>query len=113
MFIKKILVLYHHSTNFDIKQGYNRVVSNTSEEYKWQIMVQKIEEIKSLTDLENRTTELYDPKFCYIDNDGASHIIGGYVQMKKKIVFSQCLSPIVHLLTKGFINWKCIYNQER
>ena len=38
----------------------------------------------SLTDLENRTTDLYDPKFCYPDNDGASHIIGGYVQMKKE-----------------------------
>ena len=57
-------------------------MSNTSAEYKWQIVVQKIEEIKSLTDLENRTTDLYDPKFCYPDNDGASHIIGGYVQMK-------------------------------
>ena len=32
---------------------------------------------------------------------------------KKKIVFSQYLSLIVHLLTKGFINWKCIHNQER
>ena len=46
-------------------------------------MVQKIEEIESLSDLENRTTDLYDPKFCYPDNDGASHIIGGYLQMKK------------------------------
>ena len=84
MFIKKFFVLYHHSTICDIKQGYNRVMSNTSEEDKWKIAVQKIEEIESLTDLEKRTTDLYDPKFCYPDNYGASHIIGGYVQKKKE-----------------------------
>ena len=59
-------------------------MSNTSEEDRWKIAVQKIEEIKLLTDLEKRTTDLYDPKFCYPDDDGASHIIGGYVQMKKE-----------------------------
>ena len=63
---------------FDIKQGYNRVMSNASAEYKWQIVVQNIEEIESRIDLENRTTDLYDPKFCYPDNDGCSHNIGGY-----------------------------------
>ena len=63
MFIIKLLVLYQHSTIFDINQRYNRVMSNTSEEYKWQKMVQKIEEIESRIDLENRTTDLYDPKF--------------------------------------------------
>ena len=50
-------------------------MSNTSAEYKWKIVVQKIEEIESLTDLENRTTDLYDPKFRYPDNDGDSHIL--------------------------------------
>ena len=59
-------------------------MSNTSSEYKWQIVVQKIEEIKSLIDLENRTTDLNDHKFCYPDNYGASHIIGGFVPMKKE-----------------------------
>ena len=59
-------------------------MSNTSEEDMWKIAVQKIEEIESLTDLENRTTDLYYLKFCYPDNDGDSHIIGGYVQMKKE-----------------------------
>ena len=73
-----------------------------------EIAVQNIEYINSLTDLENRTTDLYDLKFCYPDNDGASHVIGGYVQMKKEIVYSQYLSSIVHLLTKSLINWKCI-----
>ena len=84
MLIKQFFVLYHHSTICDIKQGYTRVMSNTSEEDRWKIAVQNIEEIESLTDLENRTTDLYDPKFCYPDNDGASHIIGEYVQMKKE-----------------------------
>ena len=113
MFIKQFFVLYHHSTICDINQGYNQVMSDSSEEDRWKIAVQKIEDIKSLTDLENRTTDLYDPRFCYLDNDGASHVIGGYVQMKKINVYSQFLSSIVHLLTKGLINWKCIYNQER
>ena len=58
-------------------------MSDISEEDRWKIAVQKIEDIESLTYLENRTTDLYDPKFCYPDNDGASHVIGGYVQMKK------------------------------
>ena len=65
MFIKQFFVFYHHSTICDIKQGYNRVMSDSSEEDRWKIAVQKIEDIKSLTDLENRTTDLYDPKFCY------------------------------------------------
>ena len=59
-------------------------MSNTLAEYKWQIVVQNIEEIESLIELENRTTDLYDPKFCHPDNDGASHIIGGFVPMKKE-----------------------------
>ena len=113
MLIRQFFVLYHDSTIYDIKQGYNRVISDSSEEDRWNIYVQKIEDIESLTDLENRTTDLYDPKFCYPDNDVASHVIGGYVQMKNEIVYSQCLISIVHLLMKGLINWKCIYNQER
>ena len=59
-------------------------MSNTSAKYKWQIVVQNIEEIESLTDLENRTTDLYDPKICYSDNDGGSHNIGGFLPMKKE-----------------------------
>ena len=35
-------------------------------------------------DLENKTIDLYDPKFCYPDNDGCSHNIGGFVSMKKE-----------------------------
>ena len=60
-------------------------------------MVQKIEEIESRIDLENRTTDLYEPKFFYPDNDGCSHNIGGFVPMKKEnhiqLVFkSNCTS---------------------
>ena len=39
--------------------------------------------IELLTDLEDRTTNFYDPNFCYSDNEDASHVIGGYVEMKK------------------------------
>ena len=59
-------------------------MSNTSAEYNWKIVVQKIEEIESLIDSENKTTDLYDPKCCYPDNDGCSHNIGGFVSMKKE-----------------------------
>ena len=76
MFFKNFLVFYHNSTICDIKQGYNRVMSDSSEEDRWKIDVQNIEDMELLTDLENRTTDLYDPKFCYPDNDGASNVIG-------------------------------------
>ena len=59
-------------------------MSNTSAEYKWQWVVQNIQEIESQIDLENKTTDLHDPKFCYPDNDGCSHNIGGFVSMKKE-----------------------------
>ena len=72
-----------HSTIGDIKQGNKRVTSNTSAEYKWQVVVQNIQEIESRIDLKNKTADLYDPKFCYPDNDGCSHNIGGFVSMKK------------------------------
>ena len=58
-------------------------MSNTLAEYKWQVVVQKIQEIESQIDLENKRTHLYDPKFCYSDNDGCSHNIGGFLSMKK------------------------------
>ena len=47
-------------------------------------MVQNIEETESLIELENRTTDLYDPKLFYPDNDGGSHFIGRFVPMKKE-----------------------------
>ena len=77
-----------HSTIGYIKQGDKRVMSNTLEKYKWGGVVQNIQKIESRIDLKNKTDDLYDPKFCYPDNDGCSHNIGGFLSMKKKIVFS-------------------------
>ena len=59
-------------------------MSDTLAEYKWQIVDQNIEEIESRIYLEKKKTNLYDPKFCYPDNDGCSHNIGGFVPMKKE-----------------------------
>ena len=73
-----------HSTIGDIKQGNKK----SSEKYKWGGVDIKIQEIESLIDLKNKTADSYDPKFCYPDNDGCSHNIGGFVSMKNKIVFS-------------------------
>ena len=72
-------------------------MSNTSSEYKWRGVVQKIQEIESRIDLKNKTADLYDPKFCYPENDGCSHNIGVFVSMKKEnsiqLVFkSKCTS---------------------
>ena len=69
-------------------------MSNTSANYKWGRVYSTIQEIESRIDLKNKTADLYDPKFCYPDNDGRSHNIGGFVSMKKnriQLVFkSQC-----------------------
>ena len=47
-----------------------------------------IQRIESRIDLINRTTDLYDPKFCSPDNDGcsqrSSHNIGEFIAMKKQ-----------------------------
>ena len=58
-------------------------MSDGSEDDSWKTAVQKIEDMELLTHLEDRTKNLYDPDFCYSDNDDASHVIGGYVEMKK------------------------------
>ena len=97
MFIKQFLVLYQHSTIGDIKQGNKRAMSNTSGNHKWGKLVITIQEIESRIDFKKRTTDLYDPKFCYPDNDGCSHNIGGFLSMKKQNPIqlgfkSQCIS---------------------
>ena len=89
--------MYHHSTIGDIKQGNKRATSNTSAKYKWGRVDIKIQEIESQNKLNNKTADLYDPNFCYPDNYGCSHNIGGFVSMKKQnriqLVFkSQCTS---------------------
>ena len=83
MFFKNLFVFYHNSTICDIKQGYNRVMIDGSEDDRWKTAVKKIEDMELLNDLENITTDLYDPNFCFSDNEDASQVIGGYVEMKK------------------------------
>ena len=51
MFLKKFFVFYHNSTICDIKQGYNGVMSDGSEDDRWKTAVQKIEDMELLTDL--------------------------------------------------------------
>ena len=101
-----------HITIGDIKQGNKRATSNTSEKYKWGGVDIKIQEIESQIDLK-KTADLYDPKYLYPDNYGCSHNIGGFVSLKKQIVFSSYSNPNVHPLTKGFLDRKYIYIQER
>ena len=72
MSIKYFLVLSQHSTIGDIKHGNKRAMSNTSAKCKWGGVDIKIQEIDSQNDLKNKTADLYDPKFCYPDNDGCS-----------------------------------------
>ena len=61
--------------------------------------------MESRIDPENRTTNLYDPHFCYSENEDNPHVIGGYVQ--------NFLGSIVNQLSKGLINWMCTYIQGR
>ena len=80
--------MYQNSTIGDTNQGNKEFMSNTSSEYKWRVVVQKIQEIESQIDLKNKSADLYDPKLCYSDNDGCSQNIGRFVSMKNKIIFS-------------------------
>ena len=95
MFIKYFLFLSQHSTISDIKQVNKRTMSNTSENYKWGKVYSTIQEIESQNNLKNRTSDLYDPKFCSPDNDGCSrqsyHNIGGFVPTKKTKSYSVCV----------------------
>ena len=76
-------------------------MSKPEENGMWENMDYSIQIIESRIDLINRTTDLYDPKFCCPDNDGCSHQsyhnIGGFVGMKKQnriqsVFKSQCTS---------------------
>ena len=55
-------------------------MSDGSEDYRWKTVIQNIEKMESRIDPENRTTNLYDPHFCYSENEDNPHVIGGYVQ---------------------------------
>ena len=71
---------YHNTTICDNNQEYNRVMSDGSEDYRWKSVIHKIIKMESRIDPENRTTNLYDPHFCYSENEDNPHVIGGYVQ---------------------------------
>ena len=71
-----------------------------------------LQEIESRIDLENKTTDLHDPKFCYPDNDGCSHNIGGFVSTKKEnriqLVFKSNCTSINKRLYKLEVHLKLI-----
>ena len=69
--------------------------------YMWYIVDKAIKRIESRIDLISKTTDLYDPQYCYIINKYCSikysHITGEFVPMKKTHDFmygfkSQCIS---------------------
>ena len=81
--------------------------------------------------LKNRTTDLYDPKFCYPDNDSCSqqsyHNIGGFVPMEKQnhiqsVFKSQCksinkriykLEVFLHLFKMNFTSFQKNYLEKQ
>ena len=69
-------------------------MSKPEANYMWGNVDNTIQIIESRIELINRKTDLYNPKFFSQDNDGcsqkSSHIIGEFVPMKNKIVFSMC-----------------------
>ena len=75
-------------------------MSNTLKNYNSGKVYDNIQGIESQIDLINRTTDLYEPKFCSSDNDGcsqgSSHNNGEFVPMKKNRIQSgfksQCTS---------------------
>ena len=76
-------------------------MSKPEANYIWGNVDDTIQIIESQIDLINRTTDLYDPKFCSPDNDccsqRSSHNIGEFVLMKKQNCIqsgfkSQCTS---------------------
>ena len=71
----------------------------------WDNVYKTIQIIGSLIDLINRKSTLYDPEFCFQDNDGcslkSSHIIGEFMPMKQQ-----------HYFLYGFKS-QCTYINER
>ena len=71
-----------------LKQRNKRAVSKPDANYMLGNVDNTIQIIESQIDLNNRKTDLYDPKFCSQDNDGcsqkSSRIIGEFVPMKKQ-----------------------------
>ena len=66
-------------------------MSKPAANYMWRNVDDTIQGIESRIDLINRTTDLYDPKFCSPDNDGCSHKIGGFCVNEKTKSYSVCV----------------------
>ena len=81
-FIKQPPVLPQQITIGHLKQGNKRAMSKPKADYMWVNVDNNIQIIESQIDLINRTTGLYDLKFCSQDNNGcsqqSSHIIGEF-----------------------------------
>ena len=75
-----------------------------SEDYRWKSVIDKMEKMESRIDQENRTTNLYDPHYCYSENDDNAHIIGGYVQntfkFKCKSIIKRIDQSDVHIQSR-------------
>ena len=67
-----------------LKQGNKRSKIKPEVNHMWVNVENTIQIIESRIDLINRTTDLYDPKFCSPENDGcsqrSSHNIGEFFQ---------------------------------
>ena len=55
-----------------LKQGNKRTMGKPEANYMWGNVDEAIQIIESRIDLINRTTYLYDPKYCSPDNEGCS-----------------------------------------
>ena len=78
----------HQITIGHLRQTKKRTMSKPDANYMWGNVDNIIQIIESRIDLINRTTDLYDPKFCSSDNDGcsqrSSHNTGECLPMKKQ-----------------------------
>ena len=83
--------------------------------YMWDNFYNNIQIIESKIDLNNRKTDLYDPKHFSQDNDycslKSSHIIGEFMRIKKQHNFCMGLSTNLHQLMNGSLRWKAVFIQ--
>ena len=87
-------------------------MSKPESNYMWGNVDNTIQIIESRIDWINRKNDLYDPGFCFQDNDvcsqQSSHIIGEFMPMKNNMILCMVLSPNVHPLMNGSLSWKVI-----
>ena len=80
--------MYQQITIGHLKQGNKITMSKPEENYMWINVDDTIKIIESQIDLINRTTDLYDHKYCSPESEGCSQQsylnIGEFVLMKKQ-----------------------------